>query len=74
MRTVLLAQDLKVTVWQWPEHRVLFGKRLPKGWKAEVVAEETDGALICRLERHHHFVVWPENVLRAEEGQVALSA
>lgn len=74
MRNAVLAQDLKVTVWQWPQHRVLWGKRLPKEWRAEVVCEGPSGAMICSLQGTHYFVLWPENVLRAEEGQVALSA
>jgi hypothetical protein len=74
LRTAVLARDLKIAVWQWPEHRVLFGKLLPKGWKAEVVAEEADGAMICCLGRNHHFVVWPENVLRMELTEIALPA
>jgi len=68
LRNAVLAQDLKVAVWQWPEHRVLWGKQLPRGATAEVVAEEADGAMICRLERPHYFVLWPENVLQGEEG------
>jgi len=74
LRTAVLAQDLKVTVWQWPEHRVLWGKRLPKGATAEVVAEEADGAMICRLDGNHYFMLWPENILGVLEGEVTLPA
>lgn len=69
MRTAVLAQDLKVTVWQWPEHRVLWGKQLPKERQVKVVSEGPRGAMIRHLEANHYFVLWPENVLRAEEGQ-----
>ena len=67
MKTVVLARDLRVTVWQWPENRNLWGKQLLKGSKAEVVAEEADGAMVCRLQTDHYFVVWPDTVLEVKE-------
>ena len=59
MRTVVLARDLKVTVWQWPKLRSLWAKHLPKGSKVEVVAVEPDRTMVCRLERDNYFVLWP---------------
>lgn len=65
---MVLAHDLKVAVWQWPEHRVLWGKQLPAGWTADV-AEEAGGAMICPLEGDHYFVLWPENTQQVEEAE-----
>jgi len=61
VRTVVLARDLKVTVWQWPKLRSLWAKHLPKGSTAEVVAVEPDGTMVCRLENDNYFVLWPQS-------------
>lgn len=68
MKIVMLAHDLKVTVWQWPEHRVLWVKNLPKESQAQVLCEGPDGAMICHLGANHYFVLWPENVLPASDS------
>lgn len=62
LKELALARDVKVVVWQWPEHRVLWGKQLRQGDLVSVVAEGDDGALICNLDANHYFMLWPENV------------
>ncbi|MFQ5776870.1 MAG: hypothetical protein ACE5IP_02545 [Terriglobia bacterium] len=61
-REKVLVQDVQVAIWQWPEHRVLWGKRLQQGELVSVVAETDEGALICSLGGNHYFVLWPNNV------------
>ncbi len=64
LKDVVLAQDTSVALWQWPEHRVLWGKQLPKGQSFSVVAETEDGALSCCLSGDQYFVLW-----RDDEGK-----
>ncbi len=64
LKDVVLAQDTSVALWQWPEHRVLWGKQLPKGESFSVVAETEDGALTCCLSGDQYFVLW-----RDDEGK-----
>ena len=58
MKDVVLSQDTTVALWQWPVHRVLWGKQLPKGQLVSVVAETEDGALTCCLSGDQYFVLW----------------
>jgi len=67
LKELVLARDVKVVVWQWPEHRVLWGKQLRQGDLVSVVAESDHGVLICNLDGNHYFMLWPENVGRAEK-------
>ncbi len=64
MKNVVLSQDTRVALWQWPDHRVLWGKQLPKGQSISVVAEDEDGALTCCLSGDQYFVLW-----RDDEGK-----
>lgn len=58
VRIVVLARDLKVTVWQWPQPWTIWAKQLPKSSQAEVVAVEPVGTMICRLQKDGYFVLW----------------
>lgn len=69
MRDVVLPQDIQVAVWQWPDHRVLWGIQLQKGQLISVVAEEDDGAMTCALRGDHYFVLWPDG-----EGKLKANA
>ena len=60
MKDVDLSKDTKVTLWQWPVHRFLWGKQLLKGQLISVVTEDEDGALTCRLSGDQYFVLWPD--------------
>ena len=64
MKDVVLSKDTKVALWQWPVHRFLWGKQLPKGQLISVVAEDEDGALTCCLHGDQYFVLW-----RDDEGK-----
>ncbi|HKZ52646.1 MAG TPA: hypothetical protein VJ085_05130 [Candidatus Acidoferrales bacterium] len=71
LKELVLSHDVKVVVWQWPEHRVLWGKQLRQGDLVSVVAEGDDGVLICNLDGNHYFMLWPENVSGPREPAVA---
>ncbi len=64
MKEVVLSKDTKVTLWQWPVHRFLWGIQLLKGQLFSVVAEDEDGALTCCLRGDQYFVLW-----RDDEGK-----
>ncbi len=68
MKEMLVRQGVKVAVWQWPVHRVLWGKRLQRGDLVSVVAENEDGAMICTLGGDHYCVLWPEHVQLARKA------
>ncbi len=69
VKDVVLSQVTRVALWQWPVHRVLWGKQLPKGQSFSVVAEDEDGALTCCLSGDQYFVLW-----RDDEGKYKAGA
>ena len=70
LKDVVLTQDTKVTLWQWPVHRVLWGKQLPKGYLVSVVAEDEDGALTCCLSGDQYFELWLDDNGKRESQTV----
>ena len=68
MKDVVLSKVTKVTLWQWPVHRFLWGKQLPKGQLISVVAEDEDGALTCCLSGDQYFVLWLDDEGKHKAG------
>ncbi len=68
MKDVVLSQDMRVALWQWPHHRVLWGKQLLKGQLISVVAEVEDGALTCCLSGDQYFVLWLDDEGKHKAG------
>jgi hypothetical protein len=68
VKDVVLSKDTKVALWQWPVHRFLWGKQLPKGQLISVVAEDKDGALTCCLNGDQYFVLWMDDEGKHKAG------
>ncbi len=63
---VVLRRDIRVTVWQWPEHRVLWGKTIQQGERLPVVEQGKSGAMVCHLGGDYYCVLWPRDIQSVE--------
>lgn len=61
-KEVVLPRDIRVAVWQWPVHRVLWGTTLRAGDLVHVVATNDQGTMVCNLSRDQYFLLWPEDI------------
>ncbi len=63
---VVLRRNIRVTVWQWPEHRVLWSKTIKQGERLPMVAQVENGPLVCHMGHDHYCLLWPGDIQPTE--------